>query len=166
VIVSRGRNQRFGPAGPRRLLAHAEMEALAVVPAGKDRASGAVLSTTLHPCPMCLGAIVVARVGELRFAAWDPTWLGIEQLPALSQEVRRRWPSVTGPLDGPLGEWAAVLPGLNTSGSLARATAAVAPRRLDRARAILGRLDGGTGRPGTASQALERVWDLLGDDAE
>jgi tRNA(Arg) A34 adenosine deaminase TadA len=101
AIVSRGRNQRFGPAGPRRLLAHAEMEALAAVPAGKDRASGAVLSTTLHPCPMCLGAIVVARVGELRFAAWDPTWLGIEQLPALNEEMRWRWPSVTGPLDGP-----------------------------------------------------------------
>jgi hypothetical protein len=114
---------------------------------------------------MCLGAGVVARLGRLHFAAFDPTWLGIERLPDLSDEVRRRWPQVIGPLGGPVGEWAAVLPRLNTSGSLARAMESVAPRRAGLARAVAGRLGRGADLPDTASQALERVWDLLTDHA-
>jgi tRNA(Arg) A34 adenosine deaminase TadA len=106
-VIGRGRNQRFGSA-PRGLVAHAEIQALTTLPVGKDRPEGLALYTTLHPCPMCLGAVVVARVGHLHFAAYDPTWLGIERLPDLNDEVRRRWPAVTGPLKGPVGEWAAI----------------------------------------------------------
>ncbi|WP_198145337.1 nucleoside deaminase [Frankia sp. EAN1pec] len=157
-IIGYGRNQRFASASPR-LLAHAEMEALAALPPGKDRAHDAVLYTTLHPCPMCLGAVVVARIGQVRFGAFDPTWLGIEHLPDLNEEVRRRWPAVIGPLAGPLGEWAAVLPALNTNGSLLRAMETVAPQRAHRARVIADRLE--ADRPDTTSQALEQVWDLL-----
>jgi tRNA(Arg) A34 adenosine deaminase TadA len=160
-ILGRGRNQRFAPVSPRGLLAHAEMEALAVVPARKDRARDSVLYTTLHPCPMCLGAIVVARVGRLHFGAFDPTWQGIEQLPQLNDEVRRRWPQVTGPLTGPLGEWLAVLPCLNTNGALVRAMETTAPRRAELARAVARRLESAAGLPDTADQALEQVWDLL-----
>jgi hypothetical protein len=120
----------------------------------------------LHPCPMCLGAVVVARTGQLHFAAYDPTWLGIEQLPDLNDEVRRRWPLVTGPLSGPVGEWAAVLPCLNTTGSLSRAMESVAPRRAELAQAIASRLGRRADLPGTASQAIEQVWDLLEQYAE
>lgn len=63
---------------------------------------------------MCLGAVVVARLGALRFAALDPTWAGVERLPELNLEVRTRWPQVAGPMPGPVGRWAAVLPVLNT----------------------------------------------------
>jgi tRNA(Arg) A34 adenosine deaminase TadA len=164
-IIGRGRNRRFGSAVPR-LLAHAEMEALAAVPEHAERVSDVVLYTTLHPCPMCQGAIVVAQVGHFHFAALDPTWLGIEQLPALNDEVRRRWPTITGPLAGPLGEWAAVLPCLNTSGSLVRAMEAVAPLRAERARAIALRFESAADLPDTASQAMEYVWDLLADRTE
>lgn len=164
-IVGSGRNQRFGTS-PRGLLSHAEMEALRAVPAGKDRARGSVLYTILHPCPMCLGAVVVARVGRLHFGAFDPTWLGIEQLPQLNDEVRRRWPDVTGPLTGPLGEWVAVLPCLNTSGALVRAMESTAPHRAALARAVTRRLGSGDGLPDTAGKALEQVWDLLADRGE
>jgi tRNA(Arg) A34 adenosine deaminase TadA len=164
-IVGRGRNQRFGSVSPRGLLAHAEMEALAAVPARKDRARDSVLHTTLHPCPMCLGAVVVARVGGVRFGAFDPTWLGIEQLPGLNDEVRRRWPETSGPLPGPLGEWLAVLPCLNTHGALVRAMEATAPRRAALARAVARRLAGAGALPGTAGEALEQVWDLLTEHA-
>ncbi len=36
---------------------------------------------------MCLGAIVVACIGHLHLGAIDPTWLGIERLPDLNDEV-------------------------------------------------------------------------------
>lgn len=159
-IVGRGRNQRFGRA-PRGVLAHAEMEALGVVPGSKDRSRDSVLYTTLHPCPMCLGAVVVARVGQVNFGAFDPTWRGIEQLPQLNEEVQRRWPKVTGPLTGPLGEWLAVLPCLNTNGTLVRAMESTAPQRAELARAVAQRLGSADRLPDTADQALEQVWDLL-----
>lgn len=162
-IIGRGRNQRFASVSPRGLLSHAEMEALAAVPARKNRARGSALYTTLQPCPMCLGAVVVARVDRLHFGAFDPTWRGIEQLPQLNDEVRRRWPKVTGPLTGPLGEWLAVLPCLNTNGALVRAVEATAPRRAELAHAVARRLAGTTRLPDTADQALEQVWDLLGN---
>jgi tRNA(Arg) A34 adenosine deaminase TadA len=165
-IIGRGRNQRFGSAAPQSLLAHAEMEALSALPPRKDRARDVILYTTLRPCPMCLGAVVVARVGQVRFAALDPTWLGIEQSPGLNEEVRRRWPTIIGPLNGPLGEWAAILPCLNTSGSLIRAMETVAPRRVERARAVMRRLESETSLPETAGHALEYVWDLLADHTE
>ena len=127
----------------------------------EDRPPDVALYTTLHPCPMCLGAVVVARVSHLHFAAYDPTWLGIERLPELNDEVRRRWQQVTGPLNGPVGEWAAVLPCLNTTGSLVRAMESVAPRRMELARAVASRLGRGSDLPGTASEALAQVWDLV-----
>jgi hypothetical protein len=43
---------------------------------------------------MCLGAIVVARIGHVRLGAIDPTWLGIERLPDLNDEVQHRWPQI------------------------------------------------------------------------
>jgi hypothetical protein len=95
----------------------------------------------------------------------DSTWLGIEYPPGLNDEIRLRWPLVTGPISGPVGEWAAVLPCLNTSGSLIRAMESVAPRRAELARAIASRFDRVADLPDTASQAMERVWDLLADHA-
>jgi hypothetical protein len=40
---------------------------------------------------------------------------------------------------------------------------AVAPRRAELARAVAGRLGRGAGLPGTAAQAMDRVWDLMAD---
>ncbi|MEU4218897.1 nucleoside deaminase [Actinoplanes sp. NPDC026623] len=161
TVLGSGRNQRFSAVAPRGLLAHAELEALAAVPDDKERARGTRLYTTLHPCPMCLGATVVARVGHLAFGAFDPTWLGIEQMPQLNDEVRHRWPTVEGPLPGPIGEWLAVLPCLNTSGTLVRAMQRVSPVRAQLARAIAKTLGSGGRLPETPDLALDRVWDLL-----
>jgi tRNA(Arg) A34 adenosine deaminase TadA len=161
VVLGRGRNQRFAAVTPGGLLAHAEMAALAAVPDSKDRTRGTRLYTTLHPCPMCLGATVVARVGHLHFGAYDPTWLGIERLPQLNDEVRDRWPAVEGPLPGPVGEWLAVLPCLNTDGSLVRAMRQESPRRAELARAVARRLADPGDLAGGPGSALERVWDLV-----
>jgi tRNA(adenine34) deaminase len=71
AVVARGRNAMRGGQDP---TAHAEMVAL--------RAAGAVLGTsrldecdlwvTLEPCAMCAGAIALARIRRLYFAASDP----------------------------------------------------------------------------------------------
>lgn len=165
TVLGSGRNQRFATVAPRGLLAHAEMEALAAVPDGKESARRTRLYTTLHPCPMCLGAAVVARVGHLAFGAYDPTWLGIEQLPQLNGEVRQRWPTFEGPIPGPIGEWLAVLPCLNTNGTLVRAMQRVSPSRARLARAIAETLGNGVEIPETPELAMDRVWDLLIDVA-
>jgi tRNA(Arg) A34 adenosine deaminase TadA len=66
--IGEGRNQRFAGLS-RGLLAHAEMQALAALPPGKDRARDSVLYTTRSPCLMCLGAVIVARIGQVRLGA-------------------------------------------------------------------------------------------------
>jgi tRNA(Arg) A34 adenosine deaminase TadA len=163
-VTGRGQNRRFGSdaqaGGLTGLLGHAEINALLALPADKDRGRDHVLYTTLQPCPMCLGAIVVARVDVVKFAAADPTWAGIERLPELNTEVFRRWPAFEGPVPGPLGTWAAILPALGTSGSLLRALQARDPGLAALAETMTSALRAGT-PPLTAAGALELAWDQL-----
>jgi tRNA(adenine34) deaminase len=79
-IVSRGRNRRHDPrprdgalAGTR--LAHAEMCALAELPPGT--CEHYTLYTTFEPCLMCAGAIMLARIPRVRYAAADPVFDGL-----------------------------------------------------------------------------------------
>ena len=109
---------------------------------------------------MCLGAIVVARVGSVRFAARDPTWAGLERLPELNPEVRDRWPDFDGPLVGPLGTWAAILPALGTSGSLLSALRARDPALAALAETTTSTLRAGA-LPLTAAAALDAAWEQL-----
>ena len=70
-IIARGHNQR---ETLRDATAHAEM--LAITAAGNHigcwRLTGCTLYVTLEPCPMCAGAIVLARLDRLVFGADDP----------------------------------------------------------------------------------------------
>jgi tRNA(adenine34) deaminase len=54
--------------------AHAEILALGAASAtrGSWRLEGATLYVTLEPCAMCAGALLLARVSRLVFAAHDP----------------------------------------------------------------------------------------------
>ena len=54
--------------------AHAEMLALTAAEAavGDWRLNDCTLYVTKEPCPMCAGALVQARVGQVIFAATDP----------------------------------------------------------------------------------------------
>ncbi len=54
--------------------AHAEMVAIraAADSIGRSRLDGCTLWVTLEPCAMCAGAIALARIEQLYFAASDP----------------------------------------------------------------------------------------------
>ena len=70
-VIGIGHNEREVRADP---TAHAEMIALreAARAIGSWRVLDAVLYVTLEPCAMCAGAIVLARVPRVVFAATDP----------------------------------------------------------------------------------------------
>jgi len=69
--IARGRNRRERDVDP---TAHAELVALRAAAAalGTWRLEGCTLYVTLEPCAMCAGALVLARLDALVFAATDP----------------------------------------------------------------------------------------------
>jgi tRNA(adenine34) deaminase len=69
-IVGEGQNAIWVPArNPNR---HAEVEALRSVPPGLwDHSRRMTLYTTLEPCLMCLGAILLHRIGRVLYGSAD-----------------------------------------------------------------------------------------------
>lgn len=70
-VVARAHNRREVDRDP---TAHAEILALrdAARHVGRWRLDGVTLAVTLEPCVMCAGALVLARLDRLVFAADDP----------------------------------------------------------------------------------------------
>ncbi len=70
-VFSRGHNLREAAGDP---LAHAEMLAIAAAARrlGRWRLNRATLVVTLEPCPMCMGAVLQARIPRLVYGAADP----------------------------------------------------------------------------------------------
>lgn len=70
-IIARGMNAIWKP--DLALTHHAEMDALSAVPHNLwSRSREMTLYTTLEPCMMCAGAILLHQVGRLVFGAADP----------------------------------------------------------------------------------------------
>jgi tRNA(adenine34) deaminase len=71
ALLSSAHNEREAAHDP---TAHAEVLALrgAGAALGTWQLTGCTLAVTLEPCPMCAGALVLARVQRLVFGAWDP----------------------------------------------------------------------------------------------
>jgi tRNA(adenine34) deaminase len=71
AIVGRGKNARESARDP---TAHAELLAIqdAARTLGRWRLTGVTLLVTLEPCAMCAGAMVLARIDRLVYAAADP----------------------------------------------------------------------------------------------
>jgi tRNA(Arg) A34 adenosine deaminase TadA len=75
-VIAEGRNRAYDrPGGPDALqgtpLAHAEMNAFAAVPTGRELADCTLLSTQ-EPCAMCAAAAAFLAVGAVRHLAPDP----------------------------------------------------------------------------------------------
>ncbi len=92
VLVGRGRNavERLGDP-----TAHAEILAVSAAceTLGSKFLDGCTLYVTLEPCPMCAGALVLARLRKLVFGAFDEklgaasTLYSIPQDPRLNHQV-------------------------------------------------------------------------------
>lgn len=99
-IVARGRNRgRDGAATAGQLhgsrLAHAEVNAILALPRDLDPTTVTIWATT-EPCPMCIGAIAIAKVRRVRFACRDP-YAGSADLVAANAFMRTRAVEVRGP---------------------------------------------------------------------
>ncbi|MEX0606968.1 MAG: tRNA adenosine(34) deaminase TadA [Halofilum sp. (in: g-proteobacteria)] len=70
-VIARAGNAPIGTCDP---TAHAELRALraAASALANYRLIGTTVYVTLEPCPMCVGAMIHARVGHLVFGAADP----------------------------------------------------------------------------------------------
>jgi tRNA(adenine34) deaminase len=70
-IIAKAHNQRELLRDP---TAHAEMIAITQAAAHLQiwRLENTTMYVTLEPCAMCAGAIVLARIPEVVFGAWDP----------------------------------------------------------------------------------------------
>lgn len=92
AVIARGRNRREADQDP---CAHAELIALrqAAAAIGSWRLDGVTLYSTLEPCSMCAGAMVLARLTRLIYAASDPkagaagSVLNLLQHPSLNHRV-------------------------------------------------------------------------------
>jgi tRNA(adenine34) deaminase len=104
-IVGRGANARETARDP---TAHAELLAVqeAARTLGRWRLTGVTVLVTLEPCTMCAGAMVLARIDRLVYAASDPKAGAVGSLLDLSQDARlnHRFPVERGLLGEEAGE--------------------------------------------------------------
>jgi tRNA(adenine34) deaminase len=87
MVLGRGYNLREKSLDP---TSHAEMTAIrrASKKAGNWRLLGATLYVTLEPCPMCMGAIILARLERVVFGCHDPKAGAAGSLYDLSDDSR------------------------------------------------------------------------------
>jgi tRNA(adenine34) deaminase len=86
-VVGRGRNRTVKSAQP---FEHAEVVALwdAVANVGAHALEQAVLYSTIEPCVMCIGAVLLARIPRVVFGAREPRTGACESVLAIPNEPR------------------------------------------------------------------------------
>jgi tRNA(adenine34) deaminase len=87
VVIGKGSNQIEMLQDP---TAHAEMIALTAAASHLEsrRLEKCTLYVTLEPCPMCAGAIVLARLPLLVFGAYDPKAGACSSLYTITNDIR------------------------------------------------------------------------------
>ncbi len=169
VIVARGRARSMeAVALPGQLgnatVAHAELNALGQIPVGPH--PGYEIHTTLEPCLMCAGAIVIANIRTVRYAGADTLWAGLERLPEANAFVGSRRPTRIGPRPDELGLFATLLPLLfyverYPAGATAESHLKTAPDLLELARALVQSGEHNAWRGLPIAEALELAWPRL-----
>lgn len=112
-LVATGRNRsQESTAPPGQLvgtaIAHAEINALAQLPAGRHYENHR-LYTTLEPCLLCSSALLHTHVRHVLYAAPDPYWTGIEHVPGVGGQIGARWARREGPAAAPLAAFSTLL---------------------------------------------------------
>lgn len=103
-VLAAARNEREALRDP---TAHAEMIAITQAASALQswRLENCTLYVTLEPCPMCAGAIVLARIPRVVFGALDPKGGAVRSLYRLLEDPRlnHRVEVVEGVLSEPCG---------------------------------------------------------------
>jgi len=169
TILGRGRSRRGEASAPAgqiagSRLAHAELNALAALPVHVG--PGTVVYTTLQPCFLCSAAAAMSRVASVWFAGRDPVWRFVHGIGEVDPMLRERWYELHGPLAGPVGSWASLLPLVdrlqrNPSGLRLEAFEAETPELVRLARDLItsGRIE--RWRDGSLDEAVADVWPEL-----
>ena len=174
-VLARGRNRVYEQqAGDRsgplygHPLAHAEINALVALDYTSVDVRSCVLYATTEPCPLCTGAVLMAGVRELRYAARDnyggaTSWLASPMALVTSRQIR-----VVGP-EQPTLE--AIIMALRVEFLLRHATntesavllAEVPPHAAQLAETLLdsGELDRLRARGATATEVVRRLAAML-----
>lgn len=86
-IVGRGFNLRERDSDP---TAHAEILAIkeAAAALGSWRLTGCTLYATIEPCPMCAGALVLARINRVVYGSPDPKAGAVDSLYDIVRDPR------------------------------------------------------------------------------
>ena len=86
-LIAAGYNRRVADADP---TAHAEMVVIraAAEALGDWRLTDCTMAVTLEPCPMCAGAIVLARIKRLIYGAADPKAGAVDTLYRICSDER------------------------------------------------------------------------------
>jgi tRNA(adenine34) deaminase len=86
-VVGRGHNRSLGSGQP---FEHAEVVAMweAVGAVGARAVENAVLYSTIEPCVMCIGAVLLARIPRVVFGAREPRTGACESIFAIQNEPR------------------------------------------------------------------------------
>jgi tRNA(adenine34) deaminase len=104
-VIAAAHNQRERLRDP---TAHAEMIAVtqAAEALGNWRLDGCTLYVTLEPCPMCAGAMVLARLKQVVYGAADPKAGAVKTLYQILSDPRlnHRAEVIAGVLAEPCGE--------------------------------------------------------------
>ena len=102
AILAQGRNRLGGqtPSSDREIiggpLAHAELNALLDLDYSTVNPHQLTLYTTVEPCPLCIGAICMAGIKQVHFAARDG-WAGSTNLLHASPYLRNKQIAAHGP---------------------------------------------------------------------
>ena len=86
-VIGRGHNQTERSGQP---FEHAEMRALweAAKAEGPRALEQAILYSTIEPCVMCIGAVILARIPRVVFGAREPRTGACESIFAIPHEPR------------------------------------------------------------------------------
>ena len=102
LSVGRNRNSDQATEGERQIsgvpLAHAEINALLALDYAEADPHLCVLYSIVEPCPLCIGAICMAGIKNVHYAARD-TWAGSTNLLGATPYLRRKSIKAVGPQD-------------------------------------------------------------------
>lgn len=167
-VLFEGRSRMYEPVAPlgelaNSLLAHAEVNALARLDPN-DRHEKLKITSTLEPCPLCLGAIHMSTLGRLEYLGHDPYGGAVGKVQTTPHTARSHL-SISGPRSDAVGLLASALHVAfylqrNPQGHVVTTHRQLAPRVVSAAEALR---DAGWGSDTAASSELSQTLpNLLG----